>query len=93
VGLGRGLEPEEYKFLAEHYDFTAFTGGAIDREYRSNNNVTFEKVVTKAARTVKQHNPEAKVLIYWGLKITKGSDPGQGLLVLHGLRQPNALGA
>ena len=64
VGLGKGLKPNEYRFLAEHYDFIAFTGGAIDREYRSNRKITFERIVTDAAGTIKQHNPNARVLFY-----------------------------
>lgn len=65
VGLGKGLKPEEYKFLANHYDFITFTGGAMGRDYRANDDITFERIVTEAARRVKQHNPKAKVLFYW----------------------------
>jgi len=71
VGLGRGLKPEEYRFLAEYYDFIAFTGGLLDREYRANKNVTFETIVSDAARTVKQQNPKATVLFYWAADLAK----------------------
>lgn len=71
VGLGRGLKPEQYRFLAEHYDFITFTGGSLDRDYRSNNDITFETIVTDAARTIKQHNPQATVLFYWACDLAK----------------------
>jgi len=64
VGLGKGLKPEEYKFLATHYGFITFTGGTMDHEYRTDDKITFEHIVTEAARSVKQHNPKAKVLYY-----------------------------
>ena len=71
VGLGRGLTEEEYHFLADHYDFIAFTGGSLDREYRSQNEITFERIVSEAARTVKLRNPEARVLFYWAADLAK----------------------
>jgi len=71
VGLGKGLEPADYRFLADHYDFIAFTGGVIDREYRANDAISFEPIVTEATRTVKQHNPKAKVLFYWAGEFAK----------------------
>jgi hypothetical protein len=71
VGLGKGLKPEEYKLLAERCDFIAFTGGVMDREYRTNDAITFETIVTDAATTVKQHNPKAKILFYWAAEFAK----------------------
>lgn len=71
VGLGRGLKPEEYRFLAEHYDFIAFTGGELDREYRNNDALTFETIATEAARAIKQHNTRAKVLFYLAADFAK----------------------
>lgn len=71
VGLGRGLGPEDYAFLAEHYNFITFTGGDFDREYRKDRSVSFEKVVTEASATIKQHNPRAKVLFYWAADCLK----------------------
>jgi hypothetical protein len=65
VGLGEGLKPEQYKFLADHYDFIAFTGGQMTREYRTNKKMSFERIATKAARTIKTRNPKARVLFYW----------------------------
>jgi len=51
VGLGDGLKPEQYKFLADHYGFIAFTGGSMSREYRTNKDISFERIVANAART------------------------------------------
>jgi hypothetical protein len=65
VGLGEGLKPKQYKFLADHYDFIAFTGGVMTREYRNNKEMSFETLVAGAARTIKAHNPKARVLFYW----------------------------
>ena len=65
VGLGDGLKPKQYKFLADHYDFIAFTGGRMSREYRNNKEMSFETLVAGAARTIKTHNPKARVLFYW----------------------------
>lgn len=65
VGLGRGLTQEQYEFLAVHYDFITFTGGEIDREYRTNPDFSFETIVTEASAAVKRKNPEAKVIFYW----------------------------
>jgi len=65
VGLGDGLKPEQYKFLADHYDFITFTGGRMSREYRIDNEITFERIVANAARTIKTRNPKARVLFYW----------------------------
>lgn len=71
VGLGHGLKPGEYRFLAEHYDFIAFTGGSLDRKYRSNSDISFEGIVTDATRVIKEHNPNAKVLFYWAADLAK----------------------
>jgi hypothetical protein len=87
VGLGRGLKPEEYQFLAEHYDFIAFTGGALDRDYRTDKSVSFEPIATDAAKTIKQHNPNAKVLFYLASdfakphnKLSNATIPKDGLI-------------
>ena len=60
IGLGDGLKPEQYKFLADHYDFIAFTGGRMSREYRTKKEITFERIVAHAARTIKTRNPKAQ---------------------------------
>jgi len=65
VGLGEGLKPEQYKFLADHYGFIAFTGGQMSREYRTNKEMTFERIAASGARAIKAHNPKARVLFYW----------------------------
>lgn len=87
VGLGRGLKPEEYQFLAEHYDFIALTGGALDRDYRTGKSVSFEPIATDAAKTIKQHNPNAKVLFYLASdfakphnKLSNATIPKDGLI-------------
>lgn len=71
VGLGRGLTPAQHRFLAAHYDLIAFTGGTVDREYRSNDQITFESLARQAASLVKQYNPDAKVLFYWASDMPK----------------------
>ena len=71
VGLNKGLTPEEYKFLADHFNFITFTGGAMDSEYRINDTISFELLVKEAASTVKKHNPKAKVLAYWAAEFEK----------------------
>ncbi len=65
VGLGDGLTDEQYTFLADHYDFISFTGGSMSREYRTSKEITFERLVAGAARTIKTRNPKARVLFYW----------------------------
>jgi hypothetical protein len=64
VGLGRGLKPDKYKFLADHYDFIAFTGGQMDSEYRTNDEICFERIAANGAKEIKRHNPRARVLFY-----------------------------
>ncbi len=71
VGLGKGLADEEYKFLGEHFQLIAFTGGAMDKEYRSGDSLSFETIAAQGAKRVKSHNPKAKVLFYWAGDFTK----------------------
>lgn len=87
VGVGRGLKPEEYEFLARHYSFITFTGGAIDATFRRDDSISAETVIADAARTIKQHNPRAKVLMYWAAdmpkpqwKISNAAIPEGGLI-------------
>ena len=65
VGLGEGLNSEQYTFLADHYDFIAFTGGSMSHEYRIQKELSFERIAANAARTIKIRNPKARVLFYW----------------------------
>ena len=58
LGIRDGLEPEQYDFLAEHFDFITFTGGKIHSE-------TIEPNIAAGARAIKKRNPHAKVLFYW----------------------------
>ncbi|MBT3278245.1 MAG: hypothetical protein HN909_04225 [Phycisphaerales bacterium] len=65
LGLDDGLTPEQYTFLADHFDFITFTGGRMSREYRTNKEISFERIITTAARTIKARNPKARILFYW----------------------------
>ena len=83
LGIGDGLEPEQYSFLADHYDLITFTGGII----KDKDNVAVEPKIEYAARTIKERNPKAKVLFYWACdqrkhqwEISNASFPENGYL-------------
>lgn len=63
LGIGDGLEPDQYDFLADHFNLITFTGG-ITR-------ASVEPKITAAARTIKQRNPNTKVLFYWASDMPK----------------------
>ena len=58
LGIGDGLEPDQYVFLADHFKLITFTGGKVTQG-------SVEPNIALAARTIKQRNPRAKVLFYW----------------------------
>lgn len=60
-GIGDGLEPAQYDFLAEHFDFITLTAGRLSRNSES----SAELQTAEAARAIKKRNPKAKVLFYW----------------------------
>ncbi|MCD6304379.1 MAG: hypothetical protein J7M21_05390 [Planctomycetes bacterium] len=64
LGIGDGLEPDQYKFLAEHFSLITFTAGRITRG-------SVEQHIAAAARAIKKYNPKAKVLFYWSGDIRK----------------------
>jgi hypothetical protein len=66
AGIGDGLEPEQYKFLADHFDLICLSGGAL----RGKGSI--EPNIAAGARAIKQRNPKAKVLSYWAADMLKG---------------------
>lgn len=60
-GIGEGLAPEHYDFIAEHFNFITLTAGPLPR----NSKGSAEMYTADAARAVKERNPKAKVLFYW----------------------------
>jgi len=64
LGIGDGLEPDQYNFLADHFKLIAFTGGRVTRG-------SVEPNIAAAARAIKKRNPKAKVLFYWSSDIPK----------------------
>ena len=65
LGVGDGLRPWQYKFLADHFTLITFTGGIMKRSK------SVEPNIAAAARAVKQENPRAKVLFYWAADMPK----------------------
>ena len=63
LGIGDGLKPEQYNFLADHFKLIAFTGGITKSSVEPN--------IAAAARVIKQRNPKAKVLFYWASDMPK----------------------
>lgn len=63
LGIGNGLKPEQYVFLADHFDLITFTGGLTKN--------SVETTIAAAAKTIKQRNPKAKVLFYWSSDMPK----------------------
>ena len=64
LGIGDGLEPDQYNFLADHFKLITFTGGVV-------RDGSVEPKIAEAARTIKQRNPNAKVLFYWASDMPK----------------------
>jgi hypothetical protein len=60
-GIGDGLEPEQYDFLAKHFDFITLTAGRLPKSSKG----SAELYTAEAARAIKKRNPKAKVLFYW----------------------------
>lgn len=58
-GIGTGLEPEEYDFVADRFDFVALTAGVVKR------GDSCEKYIGQGAQEIKKRNPDVKVLFYW----------------------------
>lgn len=64
LGIGEGLKPEQYHFLADHFQIIAFTGGIL-------RDAPVEPNIRAAATAIKQRNPKAKVLFYWASDMPK----------------------
>ena len=64
LGIGKGLEQEQYHFLADHFDVVAFTGGIL-------RNAPVELNIAAAAKAIKERNPKAKVIFYWASDMPK----------------------
>lgn len=64
LGIGDGLEPDQYNFLADHFNLIAFTGGIVRHG-------SVEPNIAAAARAIKKRNPKAKVLFYWASDMPK----------------------
>jgi len=57
LGIGDGLTPDQYHFLADRFHLITFTGGKAHGSVEPN--------IAAAARAIKKRNPKAKVLFYW----------------------------
>jgi len=82
-GIGTGLEPEQYDFVAEHFNFITLTAGRLPRDSQG----SAETYTAAAARAIKKRNPQAKVLFYWASDKPKGQSkisnamyPGQYII-------------
>ena len=64
LGIGDGLKPDQYTFLADRFSLITFTGGRVTRG-------SVEPNIAAAARAIKRHNPKAKVLFYWASDMPK----------------------
>jgi hypothetical protein len=79
-GIGDGLKPEEYDFLAENFSLIGLTAGRVRTG-------SAELNTAAAARELKQRNPAMKVLFYWASdkpkhqsKIANEAYPGEYLI-------------
>jgi|SaaInlStandDraft_1057018.scaffolds.fasta_scaffold05492_6 hypothetical protein len=79
-GIGEGLEPQQYDFLAEHFSLIGLTAGRV-------RNGSAELHTAAAARELKHRNPAMKVLFYWASdkpkhqsKIANAAYPGEYLI-------------
>ena len=64
LGIGEGLQPEQYQFLADRFKLIAFTGGIL-------RNAPVEPNIAAAAKAIKSRNPKAKVIFYWASDMPK----------------------
>ncbi|MHC4200543.1 MAG: hypothetical protein ACYSU0_11170, partial [Planctomycetota bacterium] len=79
-GIGGGLEPEQYDFVAKRFNFSTLTAGRFPRGGKG----SAELYTAEAARAIKKRNPKAKVLFYWASdkpkhqsKISNAAYPGE----------------
>ena len=82
-GIGEGLTPEQYDFIAEHFNFITLTAGPLPR----NSKGSAELYTAEAARAIKKRNPKAKVLFYWASdkpkhqsRISNAAYPGEYII-------------
>jgi hypothetical protein len=82
-GIGEGLTPEQYDYIAEHFNFITLTAGPLPR----NSKGSAELYTAEAARAIKKRNPRAKVLFYWASdkpkhqsKISNEAYPGEFII-------------
>ena len=82
-GIGEGLTPEQYDFVADHFNFVTLTAGPLPR----NSEGSAELFTAEAARAIKKRNPQAKVLFYWASdkpkhqsKLSNDAYPGDYIL-------------
>jgi len=87
VGIGKGLETDQYNFLADHFDLICLSGGILRRDSPD----SIETNITEGALTIKKRNPDAKVLMYWASdlpkhqwKISNATFPPDGFLSENG---------
>ena len=79
-GIGQGLKPEQYDFLAENFMLIGLTAGRGGTD-------SAEEYTAAAAAELKQRNPKMKVLFYWASdkpkhqsKIANQAYPGDYLI-------------
>ena len=82
-GIGEGLKPDQYDFIAAHFDFVTLTAGRLSRSSEG----SAELFTAEATREIKKRNPSAKVLFYWASdkpkhqsKISNDAYPGEYIL-------------
>ena len=82
-GIGDGLDPEQYDFVAQHFNFITLTAGRLPRDSQG----SAETYTAQAARAIKTRNPKAKVLFYWASdkpkaqsKISNAAYPGEYII-------------
>ena len=87
IGVGAGLEPDQYNFLADNFDLICLSGGILS----ASSPVSIETNITAGATTIKKRNPNAKVLMYWASdlpkhqwKISNASFPANAFLSING---------
>ena len=70
-GIGEGLTPEQYDFIADRFNFITLTAGPLPRSSKG----SAELFTAEAARAIKKRNPKAKVLFYWASDKPKQLSP------------------
>ncbi|GAB6166379.1 hypothetical protein JCM19992_23790 [Thermostilla marina] len=82
-GIGDGLEPAQYDFVAKHFNFITLTAGRLPRDSEG----SAETYTAQAALAIKERNPNATVLFYWAIdkpkwqsKISNAAYPGEYIL-------------